>query len=88
MLIWTASTEKSRSTYLNLIRGLALVEAACAAGLLALTTRGGAGGGFPLPDRRAPCGMVFGFGYAACFFALERICFHHEIPVPGTESTK
>jgi hypothetical protein len=51
MLIWTASTEKSRPTYLNLIRGLTFVEATGAAELLALTTRGGAGGGLPLPDR-------------------------------------
>ena len=51
MLTWTVSTEKSRAAYLNLIRGLAFVEVFGAAGLLALTTRGGDGGGLPLPDR-------------------------------------
>ena len=51
MPISTACTARFEFDYLNRILGLAFVEVIGAAGLLALTTRGGAGGGLPLPDR-------------------------------------
>jgi hypothetical protein len=51
MLILTAFSERSNSVYFNLILGLVFSGVVDGTGLDAVATRGGAGGGLPLPER-------------------------------------